>query len=113
MHQTNQLNVFELRVGGLYYSDTTVGGYETIPELKRAIECHEKMWTMLQVMPPILLNNKEEFMILEKIMKPNSEKVIIKYITTDQQVGYSEFKKSERVFHDPIFEKLKVDQFEK
>ena len=102
--QIKVLTIAEIEIGGLYYSDDPVGGYNTVAQLKWASKCFKKNWTMIHAMPEFLLENKEEFIVLEIIPGSDYKKTIIKYMTTDERMGYSEFDNFAKTFHDPIAE---------
>jgi len=102
--QTKTFTISEIERGGLYYSREPLGGYSSIARLQWANKCFKNNWAMMNAMPDILLENREEFIILEILSGTDYKKTIIKYMTTDEQIGYSEFSDNTKIFYDPIAE---------
>lgn len=103
--RTKKLTVLELKIGNLYCAKEVLCGYTTLEELKYASHCMENHHTMVGVLPPIILSEDEDFIILEIIPNINKgfkKKTFVKFLATDEQMGYSEYDNENEIFYDSI-----------
>ena len=96
IYKTKKNTILELEVGNLYCAEEILCGYKTIKELNYAKECYENHYAMIDIVPPILINHFDDFLVLEK--SSNSDKTIIKFLTTNEEIGYSEYDNDYRIF---------------
>ena len=91
----------QLKIGELYFAKEILCGYFSIEDLKFAKHYLDNHYTMVNILPPIIINEKEDFLVLELI--PCFENLtIIKFLTTNEQMGYSQYSNNDKVFYNSI-----------
>lgn len=100
IYQTKPTATKDLKINGLYFVHEYVYAHYTLKDLIKCNEHFRNGYTMLQVIPPILLKN-EEFIVLD-IIDYKSDQKIIKFLTTTEILGYFEYSNNIEIFYDSI-----------